>query len=167
MCREFLPRTEPYRQSKLYANCKSSLTIVVLTEIIKNAFSAIYVPFLIIWNMLRLKLQSDLYNNLLNAKHAHIWICVEWKRYVSPSLTVKSISYSIVVSVYFTLFYTDLSELFSLSNVILIWCIKWGLFSQKYCECLFVYFNKALLQYISYFVYFYLIIITIKIHTIL
>ncbi len=29
---EFLPRTEPYRQSKLYANCQSSLTIVVLTE---------------------------------------------------------------------------------------------------------------------------------------
>ncbi len=32
MRREFLPRTEPYRQSKLYANCQSSLTIVVLTE---------------------------------------------------------------------------------------------------------------------------------------
>ncbi len=28
----FLPRTEPYRQSKLYANWQSSLTIVVLTE---------------------------------------------------------------------------------------------------------------------------------------
>ncbi len=34
MRREFLPRTEPYRQSKLYANCQASLTIVVLTEII-------------------------------------------------------------------------------------------------------------------------------------
>ncbi len=33
MRREFLPRTEPYHQSKLYANCQSSLTIVVLTEI--------------------------------------------------------------------------------------------------------------------------------------
>ncbi len=32
MRREFLPRTEPYRQSKLYANFQSSLTIVVLTE---------------------------------------------------------------------------------------------------------------------------------------
>ncbi len=32
MRREFLPRTEPYHQSKLYAKCQSSLTIVVLTE---------------------------------------------------------------------------------------------------------------------------------------
>ncbi len=29
--REFLSRTEPYRQSKLYVNCQSPLTIVVLT----------------------------------------------------------------------------------------------------------------------------------------
>ncbi len=36
MRREFLPRTEPYRQSKLYANCQSSLTIVVLTELLFN-----------------------------------------------------------------------------------------------------------------------------------
>jgi len=29
---EFLPRIEPYRQSKLYANCQSYFTIVILTE---------------------------------------------------------------------------------------------------------------------------------------
>jgi len=32
MHREFFPRTEPCRQSKLYANCQSYLTTVVLTE---------------------------------------------------------------------------------------------------------------------------------------
>ncbi len=47
MCREFLPRTEPYRQTKLYAKYLS-FTIVVLTEILLEKESSTNVFYL--WN---------------------------------------------------------------------------------------------------------------------